>query len=567
MKRVRSIRDAATSVAMFVLAAAVGGAACVTKKIEAPSSVVSFDVQLVSIDPFTKAAGCEAAPDAGTTACPRPFAEEAAPVAARFSVEARDVHGRHVSSYNGVALVDVRPGRLAGVGPAGLTVRFTEGRAQVDLSLVNAFGPTRLWVEDCGSGSEAGTFATGVSADEIVFDRPRIDQVNGTLDNTTSPLIPRFTNVCAIAADPRFGLGKDENDELTYVGYSHGRTVNAPPPAMGNYLEIVGCGIEELIERRAAGESCDRGPLVITGVGNEGFYVTDANPASVARGFNHLYVFNFNYPGNLEVGDVITSLRGSPVEFAGSTQFGNPAWKKDPRSGELTLLPRPVYLHPAVYASNLRTYGRNREEMLDLEKLEGAVVCMDNLAPAALLTTCDANESADIERQGCLVDTNAPPPPPCDSGTKTLAPTPPGCDAASMTPQCMPLTADEVTACGLKGYLPENPAEYCCERICYNDVDCSEESSFVGFGQWVAEVNGAYENGETPPVKIALITREANPDFNPFAEGQKQRALPAAERKGYRVIGNLRQVLAARPVWVIIARAPSDIAEGELCPR
>lgn len=560
-------------------------AACVVKRPKAPEGVRSFRVEVVSVDPFTKPSGCEDASDLGSARCPRPFATPESPLRLRLRATALDAQGNPMTDWVGMAQLDARPGRFADVGAGGLSARFTAGVAEVDVGLYHAYGPTRLWVEDCGSSADPGTFATGVTP-EIWFEQPRVHELNATTDNTTSPLVPRFSNVCAIGGDPRFGLGVNENGEVDYVGYSHGRKVNAPPPAMGNYVELSGCDGAAHDTAVASGTSCARGPLIVTGVGNEGFYFTDLHPDAMANGFNHMYAFNFNYPDDLQVGDLLLWVRGSPVEFAGSTQLSNPTWKRDPRGRRLELLPKPVKIDPAAYQAALRTYGRNREELLDLEKLEGAIVCMDNLAPAAMMRDCDVNASGNIERQGCLTDMAAPMPPRCEDGRAPTA-QPPNCDAESAVDYCMPLTADELAACELKGYVPANAAEYCCERLCYNDFACTETSSLVAYGQWTAEVFGRYEAGsaDTPPVKIAVISRDAQPELRCQlhgealdAEGKEpmrkdpldwsacERYKPDAERRRLRVIGSLRQVLAARPVWVIIAHSPTDLEVGGTCP-
>lgn len=560
---------------------------CVRERPSLAAGPGSFKVELTAIDPFTKTGACAEAPDTGTADCPRPFADTRTPTRMRLTVTALDKKAQPLTSYAGIAVLDVRPGQLAvevaagqwGVPPAGLTARFAAGVAEVDVAIMHAFGATRVWVEDCGTSAERGSFATGVSP-ELFFVGPRVDQVNYTTDNTTSPLIPRFTNVCAIAGDPRYGLGTNEDGATDFVGWSHGRAVNAPPPAMGNYLEMSGCSAAEHDASIASG-GCERGPLVVTGIGNEGFFFTDVSPAAQARGFASMYVFNFNYPDNLEVGDVLLWVRGTPVEFTGSTQVGNPTWRRDPGGKRLDLVPKPVKISPTLYRDSLRTYGRNRPEALELEKLESAVVCMDNLAPARELRDCDSNASASIERQGCLVDAAAPLPPRCETGVFAAVPQPPACDAASARSFCMPLSEADLTACGLTGFIPENPAEYCCERLCYDDLACSEASSFVSYGQWSADVFGRYVPDDSPSVKISLITRDAGPDFYPeltakdaaeqgidesspfqFAAAQAASGTP----KRVRVIGNLRQVLAARPVWVIIARGPSDIAVDKTCP-
>ncbi|SVD93454.1 uncharacterized protein METZ01_LOCUS446308, partial [marine metagenome] len=249
------------------------------------------------------------------------------------------------------------------------------------------------------------------------------------------------SNACVITGDPRYGIGTDRDGVTGFVGYSHGNAVNAPPPAVGNFVELVGCTRQEHDAAVAEGSSCYRGPLVVTGIGNEGFYLSDVNANAMATGFNHLYVFNFNYPDNLEVGDVVTKLRGSPVEFAGSTQIGNPVWDRDGVGLAKDLVPGAVTVSASIYSTSVRSYGRNESAALELEKLEGAVICMDNIAPASRLVQCDVNSSGRIERTGCLLGSmDAPLPPLCSSDSSGMAPAPPACDSRSERPFCLDMS-------------------------------------------------------------------------------------------------------------------------------
>lgn len=590
---------------------------CVVEEIPAPKGLGSFEVEIVSLDDFARRPGCTArpapsasvtveqceaaivggqawpagcveVPATGTLECPRPFPERASPVRIRFRATALDTKHEVLRSYNGQAQVDLRPGRIENAGSAGATMEsigplgtkliFANGvSGELDLDIYVAHGPTRIWVEDCGSPTEPGSFSTGVS-DNIYFDNPRLDQLNLTDDNTTSPLVARADNVCAISGDPRFSL-TDEDGESEYAGFSHGETVNAPPPAIGSFLEITGCDRDEF---DATVGQCERGPLVVTGIGNDGFYVTDLNPLAKIRGFNSIFAFNFNYPEDLQVGDVLTRLAGSPTEFSGSTQLGNPVWTRTGIRAGADLLPRIVTsmpnpewayepglfttIHANDYRDSLKSFGRNLDHPPGqvLERLEGSLVCMDNLAPGSYTRVCDVNNSGRVERSGCPANL----PPLCSIG-KQMTPAPPTCNDASMRDFCLPLTALEVAQCELRGYVPGNPSEYCCERICYNEPGCIEDSALVAFGQWTADVYGRYEASDATPTKIAVVSRNANPDFDPVAFASEQLSMPQEARLHLRVIGNLRHVLAARPVWVIVARDPSGIAIQELeggCP-
>ena len=578
-----------------LVALLLGGVGCVVERVKAPVGLGSFALELISVDDFPRNPGCEDAPVFGSKACLRPFPEASQPVTVRLKVRALDTRGAPLA-WEGSALLDVRPGELPAVGPGGRRVALSGGVSEeVVMELTHAYGEVRFWAEDCGSSAEPGTFATGVSA-PLFFEAPRIDQLNATVDNAISPLTPRASNACVITGDPRYGLGTDRDGESAFVGYSHGGAVNAPPPAVGNFVEIVGCTRAEHDAAVATGGSCERGPLVVTGITNEGFFISDVNARAMATGFNHLYIFNYHYPEDLVVGDIVTRLRGSPVEFSGSTQMGHPVWEKDGSALGVDLLPAPVKMAPQVYKESLRSYGRNRSDALTLEKLEGAVVCLETVAPASRLVECDMNSSGQVERNGCLLDSfDAPLPPLCSSGSSGLAPAPPACDVRSERPFCLDMasvaerfiqlepgrsagmspeaireekSSRALAACGLKGYLPGNPAEYCCERLCYNDFSCSDESALVSFGQWAGEVSGRYEaagpGGE--PVKLGFITRDAAPEFDAMAFGRQERGKPVGERRRVRVMGHLRHVLAARPVWVVMARYPSDVEVGGVCP-
>jgi len=54
------------------------------------------------------------------------------------------------------------------------------------------------------------------------------------------------------------------------------------------------------------------------------------------------------------------------------------------------------------------------------------------------------------------------------------------------------MTAGDLAACSLGRFVPDNAAEYCCERACYDDPACAEDSAFLLDGVWVAEVSGRY---------------------------------------------------------------------------
>jgi hypothetical protein len=519
-----------------------------------PIGPENLKVEIVSVDAWQGPEEC-AGVRLGNIECPRPFVEPNQPMQVTLQVTALNAE-LAVQDFTGEAQIDVRPGRLANVGPRGQTVMLEHGKGQVTVQIVESYGVTRFWVEHCGTAKQPGTFATGVS-EALWFAKPRIDQLNATMDGSTSALVPVVSNICAIIADPRYTTDTVTFNNLSseqWVGYSHGKSTNVPPPPVGEFLEIQGCSKAEFMANH-----CSHGPLVVTGIGSEGFYISDLHPDSVSRGFNHLYVFNFSYPDHLQVGDLLTWIKGTPAEFSGTTQLVSPEWRR--YKTDQNMLPPPITIDASLYQTTINGFGANKSNVLDLEKLEGALVCMDNLAPASFLRLCDVNDSGGIERAGCLSSTGLPPL--CSQGMGQ-APAPPDCNTPQ--PFCFDMTEEQFNQCSLTSYIPAAPAEYCCERSCYADPTCTEQASYVTYGQWNAEVYGHYENATA--VKIGVITRSADPTFDPLKFAATQRQEPDdKKRQRLKIVGNLRQVLAGRPVWILVARSKKDIEIGGSCAR
>ncbi len=552
--------------------------------------------------------------------CPYEFPTADTPVTVTITAEALDHNGNFLPTYTGYAMITPRSGKIASKcdplgpndpiwcnkkantdptayspSPEGEMLYFENGLSEAKtFQIIHAYGPMRIWVEDCGSwwnvaggtsvNTVFGTFASGIS-DAVYFAGPTIKQMQMTDDNTTSPLVPHSADICAILSDPRYAYGEDVSQQgyssepvLGIVGTfvdDNGELQNSGPPNMGEFFTI------------------NRGRMVVTALDNAGFFVTDISPDFSTEGFNHLYIFNFNYPEGLEVGTELASLQGAPIEFTGTTQLQQPSWtvaKVEP--SEAAPLPAPINISASMYASSLNTYGRNLSDKMNLEKLEGALVTMDNLAPAtdfaihfadgsSLSANCDSNNSGSIERANSQVE-------------------------GELSPTIEELNVNYPSlakACGISAYNgkitnPQNAFEYCCERVCYEDINCTEESSFISYYQWAAGVTGKYEDdgtckttnkdgspgpqcpvmpkagkeytscpkndgGEACFAKIAIISTYAKPEFDPLAFAREQIKKPLNERKCLKVTGNLRQVLAARPVWVIVLRGPDDLVEHD----
>jgi hypothetical protein len=300
------------------------------------------------------------------------------------------------------------------------------------------------------------------------------------------------------------------------------------------------------------------GQLVVTGVFNEGFFVTDT--AHEGNDYNHLYAYNYSYPEDLEIGDRLDRLAGLSADFSGATQISFPTWRAsmdeqhnpEPyRVADLDgLLPPTLVTGPMCEqsgsASTLHLCGHSKQNWV-LEELESARVRLENLQSPDIFISCDYNGNLEI--------TSTYPSPDEETDCR---------DAC--------LKRDGVTGIYVSEYIASSqaladtlveedvvcPWESTIEGIQPNCVRlvigpghvCSELSTMVQFGQWTAALDG----GNGPLVN--LLTRESLVDFDPTREEYLGMHIDFVQ-------GNLRQVRAARPRWmVLVGKLPSDVPES-----
>ena len=125
-------------------------------------------------------------------------------------------------------------------------------------------GKTHIWVEDVGTKGDPGSYATGLS-EEIWFANPSLRNVQEPEKSSDSSLKNEFVEI-----------------------------------NIGDRI------------------------LIVTGITNDGFYVTDiSEPDGI---YNAMYVYAFNRPEKLDVGDRISQLNGTVQEYYGFTELGFPSW-------------------------------------------------------------------------------------------------------------------------------------------------------------------------------------------------------------------------------------------------
>jgi hypothetical protein len=217
----------------------------------------------------------------GSEEAPLPFSHT--PFTLDIDVDAIDRDGTPAAWFDATLHLRVAPrGKLAEDQPE--TFEMTGGVAHgVPVQLYDVHNVANIWVENAGTDDAPGNYATGLSQ-EIWAANPTIRNVQEvTPDDVlqtwlTSALVGDFVIV-----------------DLT------GRTV------------------------------------AVTGVTNDGCYVTDTTEPGLS--YASIYVYNFSRP-EVEVGDRMVGLSGTVDEFFGFTELSFPSWKVD----GTTEVPAPVVI-------------------------------------------------------------------------------------------------------------------------------------------------------------------------------------------------------------------------------
>ncbi len=510
-----------------------GCQACVTYVPLDENRVQSFQVEITGINPAPPAGKTG---DSEKTALPIPLT----PIELKVKVTAIDSKGDVAVDFDRPVSFRVTPGNLVGVRLKGSTSNTADmmlpaagGVAEGSVLVEKVFGGMRLWAMDAppppvfslptdtgGTGlPDAGptavedgglerTFAAGLSR-VVYFAKPTLADVQ------RSPLlVPGCTSKCKI-----------DNRQSPFVG--NFLTIDAPMPV---------------------------GDMIVTAVTAEGFYVTDKLakqlPLPVYQDtvgtFGHMYVYNYSYPDGLSVGDRVLSLTGTVQEFSGDTQMTFPSWVRregDPRPQDI---PDPMLFDfsnestadPAKRSVGFKLCKINTayapkfpsmdqlcgysNDNIDIESMESALVKIENVKPSTAFADCDTNGNAEIPPFRWMV-ADGPNGPDFNNASW-------GCDPGPDQADCT-CNKDCVTSGGQ-----------------YEGVVCSELNTYRNYGQWVVQLEDKWK------ARINVATRDALPDFDP-------REFTKPEHAGCTVdiTGILRQVQAARPRWLILARTDADV--------
>lgn len=271
-----------------------------------------------------------------------------------FTVEARAPDGS-LEPFDGVVRLSVNPGAILTVeGPdaLGRNVVMKGGKAAGSITVTAVYGPTRLWVEDLGY--------VPAKAGEV----PACS--NGKNDDGEEDVLIDFP------ADPGCAFADDDTETGgTYAAGVSGTVEYARP----RLSDVQGDGSASPYPFEAIEVATDEpSHLVVTRVSSDGFYVTDIDPLEIAKGYNHIFAFNFSTPPGMRVCDHLTYLTGTANEFFGFTELSFPSYKLDfSLEGDAECeVPEPTLIDAATLA-----------DPVAMEKLESSLVRIEGFKVAA----------------------------------------------------------------------------------------------------------------------------------------------------------------------------------------
>ena len=368
------------------------------------------------------------------------------------------------TDFNGFIRLSSKPGTVTAVtgeGASGRNVKLVNGVASgIAVSVVAAFGDTRIWAEDLGyvPGDPARTpqCANGID-----------DNGNGVIDFPADP-------GCAFAND-------DSEDGGTFTaGVSEVLYFVSPRIADVRGVIQGGTGTSFPFEQVEIDtgwryESTYAFSTVVTRVASDGFYATDlADNAPGGRGYASVFAFNFSAPPRMRVCDRLKTFGGTSSDFFGFTEVNYPTW-------------------------TLEEWDPTQRPCLVPEPHVFGVSELDNTNPAALLkqesslvrVLTGGNVSVHVTKHFGALSPAAPDYVPTDAATN--------CD----------LNRDG------KVDFATGP-EQVCSSNCTADVECTEYSNFASrkaFRLVVTDTQG----GGSPIVNSVLADASASSQFDPVA--------------------------------------------------
>jgi hypothetical protein len=404
----------------------------------------------------------------GTPNAPLPivFDPDAAAAAPFYvHIEAHNEDGSIDTTFNTYVRVSSQPGTVSNL--AQRDVKLVNGVLDMaPVSVIAAFGPTRLWAEDLGY----------VPGDPLQNPPPQCangidDNGNGLIDYPADP------GCYSSVDDTENGGSYDSGVSGTIwiaqprIADVRGRLTNAMGAAYGGTAtNFPSEQVQIFTGWNAPPQNDFVFSTIVTQIDENGFYATDlqddiTDPAKL--GFSSVYAFNFSTPPNMRICDRLKMFGGTASDFHGYTEINYPTWlleEWDPTQRPC-MVPEPhdflpTELQPLPTGSSLPTPNA-------LFYYESALVRLQT-TPGGLTVTIPKNFGPGTPM--CTTTTDA------TSGLTSTS-----CDFSA-----------DVSSCDLNGDGSVNfdvgDPEDNCSIACSESIDCTEYTQYVSEDEFTLSV-------------------------------------------------------------------------------
>ncbi len=255
-------------------------------------------------------------------------------------------------SFNSYVRITTKPGTVFTVngGQDGRNVLLTNGVADdVDVTIVAAFGETRIWAQDVGY--KPGSIAPG--------SQPECS--NGIDDNGNNLVDYPADPGCFASNDDDEGPGTGATGVSPIIYYALPRIADvrgaSTTSGTGTPFPFEQVDIDTGYDLASNSFKWD---TVVTGLASDGFFVTDLqdqqSPTDPQKGLGYgsVFAFTFSAPQKLGVCNRLRLLEGTSADFFGYTELNFPTWAVeywDPNVRPC-LVPEPTVLSPVDWGNS-----------------------------------------------------------------------------------------------------------------------------------------------------------------------------------------------------------------------
>lgn len=269
-------------------------------------------------------------------------------------------------------------------------VKLENGQWEGPVRFVGGFGETSIFVEDVGytpSDDVLNAACINIYPAPGCYAKDDDDPEPGSGAVGISPSI-FFENPSV------YDIQKPKNESQVALG-QRGADYS---PLDGFRVNVYADPFNNDVQKNGDSFTCPAGKslLVVTQVSVAGFFVTDVCDSHYPD-YTSAYIFNFNTPEELSIGDCLLSFQGGISEFQGFTEIKNPFWTVDECKEEdgfcevehpkcSALIPDPVLISE-----------QDISDPVKMEKLESAVVQLNDVRIMDTVQTCDMDGDGAID--------------------------------------------------------------------------------------------------------------------------------------------------------------------------